>query len=294
MNTPTVLAALDGSEHALVALPVAKALAGVEGVALRIVHVAERELPPPELLARVGIDPGGLRGLVLDARAGEPSQAILRVAAEAGARVLVLCTHTATADPGKTLGSVALHVLRGASMPVVLVRPTRGLVPWSLRRVVLPHDGTPTTSAAARPAAALARRAQAELSVLHVAAPGAAPPPERGALTTPRYLDQPQHEWPAWTGEFIERLACVCPVEELRVRVALAHGAPAAEIVRFAREQAADLVVLAWRGEWEPAHATIVKAVVRDAPCPTMVVRAGAPRDEQEGVRHHGESSVYP
>jgi nucleotide-binding universal stress UspA family protein len=274
MSAPAVLATLDGSEHALVALPVAKVLAEIEGVPLRILHVAERELPVPELLERIGLDPAALRGLVLDGRSGDPSQGILRAATDTGARVLVLCTHTGVADPGKTLGSVALGVLRGATIPVVLVRPLRGLVPWSLRRLVLPHDGTPTTSAAARPAAMLARRAHAELAVLHVAVPGAAPSPERGALTTPRYLDQPQHEWPAWTSEFIQRLACVCPLEQLLVRVALCHGRPPTEIVRFAAEQSADLVVLAWRGEWEGEHAATLKTVVRDAPCPTMVVRA--------------------
>lgn len=273
MTEPAVLAVIDGSERTLVALPVARALAEIEGVGLRILHVADRELRPVHLLERIGLGPGELGAVVVDARAGDPSEAILRAAAEGGLRALVLCTHTGAARSGKTLGSVALAALRGTSLPVVLVRPSRGLSPWSLRHVVLPHDGTPTTSAAVHPAAALAREAHAELDVLHVAAPGAAPSTELGAMTTPRYLDQPQHEWPAWSGEFIERLGCVCPLEELRVRLALAHGRPSAEIVRFAAKHAADLIVLAWRGVWERERAATLRSVIRHAPCPTMIVR---------------------
>ena len=109
--------------------------------------------------------------------------------------------------------------------------------------------------------------------MLQVAAGGVRVPEERGSLTTPLYLDQPQHEWPAWSSEFIGRLACVCPLAGLRARLRLGRGDPAAEILRVAREESADLIVLAWKGDWAPGHAATLKAVVREAPCPTMVVR---------------------
>jgi hypothetical protein len=98
-----------------------------------------------------------------------------------------------------------------------------------------------------------------------------APPLQRS--TAPYYLDQPQHEWPTWTSEFIERLACICPLRDLHVRLLLAHGNPGAEILRVAGEQSTDLLVLAWRGKWAGKRAETLKAIVREAPCPTMVVR---------------------
>jgi nucleotide-binding universal stress UspA family protein len=52
----------------------------------------------------------------------------------------------------------------------------------------------------------------------------------------------------------------------------LGRGEPAAEILRVAREQSADLIVLAWKGNWAPEHAATLKAVVREAPCPLVVV----------------------
>ena len=166
-----------------------------------------------------------------------------------------------------------MGVLYDASCPVVLVPPERGTTPWHLHHVLVPHDGTPSTSAALQPAAQLADRARAELLVAHVTNIRAGPAGP-GSFTTPRYVDQPQHEWPAWSSEFLNRLACICPLGHLHVRVSLAHGDPAAEILRLSERQSADLIILAWRGRWDAPHAAILKDVLRGARCPTMVVRA--------------------
>jgi nucleotide-binding universal stress UspA family protein len=274
MIAPTIVVPLDASGHALVALPVAKQLAELQGATLHLVHVAHETSPPADVLDRLGLNSMGLRGSVLDTKAGEPSFGIVQAGRELQAALIVMCTHTAVSGADKTLGTTALAVLRHAPCPVVLVRPERGVVPWALHRILLPHDGTPTTSAAIRPAAELARRARVALDVLHVAALGAPPPGECGSLTPPLYMDQPQHEWPAWAGEFLGRLGGVSSLESLNVRMFLARGRPGDEALRFAAEHASDLIVLAWRGEWEGAHAATLKTVVRGATAPVLVIRA--------------------
>src|SRR5690606_7582719 len=165
----------------------------------------------------------------------------------------------------------ALGVLQGAVMPVVLVNPELDLSGWKIRKVLAPHEGSPSNSETVRPGAELAELASAELIILHVAAAGAAAPQERGSIGPPAYLDQPQHEWPAWAGEFLERLACVCPMAALRVRLLLGQGEPAGEILRVAGEAAVDLILLTWKGRWAPGRAKTLKQVVREAPCPVMV-----------------------
>ncbi len=272
MKGSVILLPLDGSQPALNALPVAKVFAALEGAPVRILHVADRTPALAELAVQLGVPPSELRGASIEARRGEASATILR-AAEEVARLVVLCTHTKPTQPAEILGATALAVLRKAACPVVLVNPGLELGAWSLRMVLVPHEGTPATSGALGPAAELARRAGAELLVLQVAAAGVGTPAEAGSLSPPVYLDQAQHEWPAWTGEFIARLACHCPLEGLRVRLLLGHGAPSQEILRVAQEQAADLIVLAWKGRWAPQHAETLKAVVREAPCPVMVLR---------------------
>jgi trehalose/maltose hydrolase-like predicted phosphorylase/nucleotide-binding universal stress UspA family protein len=168
------------------------------------------------------------------------------------------CGHGSSLSP-------AIHALVGP--------PERGSVPWDLQHVLVPHDGTPTTSAALQPAAEIAEHAGAELLVAHVTDVKPAPA-EPGSFTTPGYVDQPQHEWPAWSNEFAQRLACICPLGHLHVRIFLAHGNPAAEIMRLAKEQSTDLIILAWRGVWEYPRAAIFKQVMGEARCPIMVVRA--------------------
>ena len=279
MSDPIILVPLDGSVQALSALPVAKALSEIEQATLHILHVGEREPEEDQLQLRARLAHGTpiLDGLTVHTRVGTPPAQILHVARETKPLVIVMCKHR-YASPGKLLGSTALSVLQDASCPMVLVPPERGTVPWHLHHVLVPHDGTPTTSAALRPAAELADRADAELLVAHVTDVRAAPV-EPGSLTAPRYVDQPQHEWPAWSSEFLNRLACICPLGHLHVRITLARGDPATQIVRLSESQSTDLIVLAWRGRWAIPHAAIVKDILRDVRCPIMVVRVESRED---------------
>ncbi len=271
MSEPVILVPLDGSEQAMSALPVAMVLGEIERAALHILHVGAHEPAGEDLRSRLGREAPELDGLTIDARVGTPSVEILRAAAEIKPRLIVMCKHS-SARRGKMLGRTAMKVLHDASCSVALVPPERGATPWHLHHVLVPHDGTPTTSAALQPAAQLADQARAELLVVHVTDIKAAPA-EPGSLTAPRYVDQPQHEWPAWASEFVTRLACVCPLGHLHVRIFLAHGNPAAEIIRLSEKQSTDLIVLAWRGRWEAPHATTIKGILREAHCPIMVVR---------------------
>ena len=269
----TVLVPLDGSTHATVALPVARVLAELEGAARRVLHVGEPLLPSRELLGTLGLTSEDVRGLALDQATGPPAAGIVRLAREWQSVLIVLCTHTGVEEPRGGLGSVAEQVVHDAPCPVVLVRPARATRPWAVRRIVLPHDGTPTTAAAMGPAMDLARRSGAELDVLHVPTPDA--PTEPGAVSAPEYLDQPQHEWPVWAREFMERMLGLCASSaSAQTRLFLRRGTPAAEILRFAREREGDLIVLAWRGHLEPERARIIRQVLREAPCPLLVLRA--------------------
>jgi nucleotide-binding universal stress UspA family protein len=272
MSEPVILVPLDGTKQALAALPVAKVIADIERAALYILHVGERQLPTEELRNRLGGGAPVLDGLSIDVRFGAPAIEIPQVARTINPCAIVMCRHSGT-ERGKMLGRTATKVLHDAPCPVVLVPPERGAMPWHLHHVLVPHDGTPTTSAALGPAAELAERGRAELLVVHVTGVRAAPT-EPGSFTTPRYVDQPQHEWPAWAGEFVKRLASVCDLGHVHVRVFLAHGETAAEVQRLSEKQSTDLIVLAWRGRWEAQRAATLKNILRDVRCPVMVVRA--------------------
>ena len=272
MTDTVVLVPLDGSKHALCALPIAKRLADLEKSRVRIVHVTDQVGPLSETAASLGLEAADLRGATLEVRAGNPAEAILAAAADRGATLIVMCAHAADVQPTGAIGEAALAVLRGAGCPVVLVDPTQAPDGWALRRVLALHDGSPAVSKALRPAAVLTREAGAEFVVLQVAGEERALEP--GSIAPPVYLDQFQHSWPAWSEEFLQRLASICPLGDVRVRLRMGHGEPASETLRVANEESADLIALAWKGRWEAPYPSTLMSVLRGATCPIMVAHA--------------------
>src|SRR5512145_1254081 len=99
------------------------------------------------MLRVLALPPALLRDWVLDQRFGDPTQEILRAAAEQPTTSIVMATHPRASNGGTNLSQVAEGVLTNADCPVVMVRPERGDAPWDVRRVLLPHDTSTTTSA---------------------------------------------------------------------------------------------------------------------------------------------------
>lgn len=277
-----VLVTLDGSSEALSALPVATELATVLAAKAHIIYVGERELTQADMPDAIGIGRDQLDRFIVEQVVGEAAAGILDAAHDLEAAVIVTCTHSTrdgTSVPERELGPVAEHIAAESACPVVLVNPARGLAPWRVEEILLPYDGTPSTASALGPAATLAKRAGSHLFVVYVAEDQTSAPSERGALTMPRYVDQPQHEWPAWAGEFLDRLNCVSDFDVSHVRLFVAHGHPGCEIVRLARERGIDLIVVAWKGIADPARGTTAKVILREAPCPVLVLRTEPSED---------------
>ena len=237
MTTPTILLPLDGTEHALAALPVAKSLACHLGAVVRVLHVAPEEVPRPMLLDRQRLTDNDLHGCVLDIRKGDPGEVIIDASRQLDFPLMVMCTRTGLPTPDGPTGIIAEKVILSTHSPVVFVDARRGFHPWELKSILVPHDGTPATVEAIVPTAELARHAGASLTVLHVTGPGVTASTEPGSLMAPMYLDQPQHEWPAWAAEFLGRLARRWPLTSLQLRLVLGRGEAAAEILRHARLQ---------------------------------------------------------
>ena len=141
----------------------------------------------------------------------------------------------------------------------------------TLRRLVVPLEGSPSASAAMRHAdGALCARGR-EIVMLHVVT--GSTPDERGSFPAPRIVDQEHYEWSAWQDEFCMRFS-QCP-EGGRHRVCMRVGDPAGTIVKEAREDGAELIVLSWKGSFAEGHGAVVKKLLETAPCPLLIVPAG-------------------
>jgi nucleotide-binding universal stress UspA family protein len=311
-----VLIALDGSLAAAMALPIASAVAAQIGADCQALHIISDAGPGADLSRQLAKSVGAWTGIELwrdvvgpivqlwqvfaapgnailkafwhiEVRLdfGDPVAGILRANADPKIVLVVLTTHGHVIEPGRTLGRVAEQVIADATRPILLVRPEaesskRGMV---VRRLLLPLDGTPTTAMLLNPACELAGRLGAALDLLYVASAGQPHPDEPGSISAPLYVDQPQHEWPQWALEVIDRLSIAsagCP-PNVTTRTFLVQGDAASEIPRFAAEWQSDVVVLARRSHLEPDRAQVLRAVLDGTPCPVLLVGepASAPQD---------------
>ncbi len=269
----TILVPLDGSSVAKVAMPVARSLAEMLGATLHVLYVGQKRPGASELLDQLGLRVEDMRGAVLDQLAGDPADGIMNVACRLPAPLIVTATHTGRHRFGASVGSITRALLAKRPPAILLVPSEREPEPWRLRRVLLAHDGTPSADCAIAPAAELAHRAGAEVTALHIAARTAQQPTEPGSLPAPLYVDQPQHEWPAWANEFVERMMALGHHPGvINFKLLVAGGQPGSEVAHLARESGADLVVVPWHGKWESQRPGAVKAMVASSGCPVLLI----------------------
>jgi nucleotide-binding universal stress UspA family protein len=278
---PIVLLALDGSPAAATALPLGRTVADQLGATVEVLHVAGQDQLDPGVWQRLH---GELRleeVVQVRSHAGEPAMAILQAARRPGVDLLVMTTHGRVIEPGRSLGRVAQAVVARTTGPILLLRPESGgtadapVAP--LHRLLLPLDGTPATSTALRPAIELACRLGASIDVLYVASAEKPLVREPGSISAPRYVDQPQHEWPAWADRVISHLSTCLGGRPpgLSIQVFLVAGHIAEEIARFATEHHSDAIVLVRRSHMEVGRARVLRTVLDRTPCPVLLVGAG-------------------
>jgi nucleotide-binding universal stress UspA family protein len=246
----TVIAAIDNSPAARPVLAAASELAAVLHADVEALHVREDGDRIAAAAARAAhvplketFDPT-VESLVAAARSLDVSALVL------GARAI-----PAVKSP---LGHVALEVITSLAKPLVLVPPDVRL-PFALRRILVPLDGTRETAEALAETMELACGSSVEVVVLHV----------YDERTLPPFSDQPQHETAAWEQEFLARF---CPRIPDGLRLELRLGAPGESVVRVADQVGADLVALGWSQDLSPGHAAVVREVLRRSRVPVLLV----------------------
>ena len=250
-----VLAALDNSMATNPVLVTARALARVLGARVGAIHVVtDRESTPHDAAAAAGVPLRVASGSVVDQ--------LMEAAADEDVAVLVIGARSSPADP-RPLGSTAFAVATSVSKPVVVVPPDGRIAP-RLRRVLVPLEGTTSTSLAPRAIIELALEAEVDVIGLHVQAAD-----EPLALTA-------QHEHEAWAREFLARY---CPwgigTVQLERRVGRSD-----ELVPLVAEQAGcDLIALGWSGSLASGRAPVVRAALERSHMPVMLMPV-QPTDE--------------
>ena len=281
-----ILFATDFSIHSSAALVYAMAIARRHGSKIHAVHVispASYHGVPPELAT------ASHKGVMQAARAqmretearlqevphatgiceGDVWQELSQIVKGEQIDLIVMGTHGRTGLSRILMGSVAEQIYRQATCPVLTVGPQASFVvpdEIELKRIAYATDLSPQAQAAAPYAFSLAQEHQACLTLLQVVEtePNYCVPDCKGAEASlrRRLLDLVPHGADAW---------CM-PRAEVR------YGDPAEQIVSFASERKANLIVLGVR---KPAHPALMphlpgsvsSRVVAEAQCPVLTVR---------------------
>lgn len=269
-NPPrTVLAALDASATARAVLDTALRIGSLTGASVHAVHVADARGPEmlDDLTAQRQVPLRRLSGAV---------HSVLLEAAEAPDVVAVVVGARATAGGRRPVGRVARHVLEQATKPVVVVPPD-AVSEGPVRRLLVPLEGTASSSRPVLDVLCPLLAEDIELVVLHVFT-------ER---TIPRMLDRPLRDLELLGKEF---LAEHFP---RGTRIELRPGPVASRVVESSKAHGADLVVLSWSQDSSPGRAEVVREVLgaSDLPVLLLPVRADGATAEPVTATSAGHSS---
>jgi nucleotide-binding universal stress UspA family protein len=293
-----LLVPLDGGVLAEAVLPFAAALAGAtrraldllavsvggvesasRAIALRADVEAKSRADLESYLAGVARELSAA-GLSASARVvhGNPAEEILAAAGAPGVWLVAMATHGRGGLERWRLGSVADKVMRLSARPALLVTPrereqapSRQAAP--LRRLLVPLDGSEPAARALAPAAELASRLGAALTLVRVEPqlpPGAAAAGYSGDIGT---IDAALAR--EATAYLHQALAQVSGVPERRV--ALLRGSTVDALVGFIEREAIDLVVMTTQGRGgfnRLVFGSTADRLVRAGAAPVLLVRA--------------------
>lgn len=144
----------------------------------------------------------------------------------------------------------------------------------TFRHLLVPMDFSDTSRHALDYARAFAGPLHARLTLLHVA-PDAYTQSwivEGARLAVPNILDT----WRRDAQREIDRIRAEVPT----ATAVVAAGEPFVEIVRYAKREQVDLIVIGTHGRGPVGHlllGSVAEKVVRHAPCPVLTVRRPAP-----------------
>ena len=210
---------------------------------------------------------------------GDAASEILRQAIERKADLIVMGTHGRTGLRHVLLGSVTEKIIRNASCPVLVVPPHAADVGSAatavFKRIVHATDFSKASTAALTCALALAKEADARLTLLHAIEF----PQALHDIPLPRGSEVDQHHALA-EAEYLRRLRALVPAQArmyCTVAARVSEGKPARAILRVADEEQADLIVLGVQGRGTVellVFGSNAHAVIREARCPVLVVPA--------------------
>lgn len=140
------------------------------------------------------------------------------------------------------------------------------------KRILFATDFSETSSYAVAHALLMAKTFGAQLHVLHVLESEIPAMMDGAAYLPPNYFEEIEKQ----AAEKLEEVISRNDRDQLTVTLVMRRGAAFLEIIRYARDQKMDLIVLGTHGRGALAHVllgNVAEKVVRKAPCPVLTIR---------------------
>lgn len=180
--------------------------------------------------------------------------------------LIVVGTHGKHGFQRMLAGSAAEQIFRHVHCPVLVIGPSvvESAPDWKPKKILLATDLETDESRTLEYAMAMAAQHHAELALLHVTPPAAAPFPEdTESFLKPYFRARLRKLMPSWAG-----------IEHPQFWIEFGSD-PVTETMRVIAEQGIDLVVLSVHpGEpWTTHFHHDAPRIVAEAPCPVLVVQ---------------------
>lgn len=293
-----IIVPVDGSVLSEQALPFATLLARSYGCPVVLAHVVELPMyvTIDDPVAFVAMDalqdylnsltdraPRDLTARTV-IRSGRPHSELLALADETPGSMIVMATHGRGGVPRALLGSVADKVVHESNVPVGLVRAasTMPVVPDRLRTIAIPLDGSELSEAAFLMGVDLAGRTEADLELVRVVEPlwAAYAGEMHGMMVADaRLIDDMMEEMEIEARTALDSLASAARRKGLAVEWSVEFGRPLSEILRFAVEKRADVILTTTHGRGglsRMVFGSVTTALINQSPVPLIVIPAHA------------------
>lgn len=205
---------------------------------------------------------------------GRAARSIINFAQEMEIDLIVMSSHGRSGVNRWIYGSVADKVLHNAPCAKVIIHPQVIIETYSIKRILVPLDGSSIAEQALEPALALAESVSAELIFLRV-------------TSVPQITVQPLPGWPGLdavmeaaeqeANAYLQGMQAAMGDSPVSTSLRVTTGPAAEDIIDVADNQKVDLIVMCSHGRsgierW--VFGSVAEKVLRGANCVTLVIQS--------------------
>jgi nucleotide-binding universal stress UspA family protein len=204
---------------------------------------------------------------------GDVAETICATADAQDVDLIAMTTHGRSGASRWLLGSIADRLIRSASQPIFLVRPTNGRTPDGVvRKILVPLDGSKLAELALPHAVAMAKRSNAQVILIQAIHELEIAPSDRVVAEKPPVSPQESAE-----SYLRSVLADLRTKEGIDGEVMVREGHPAEVILQAAESEETDLIVMSTHGRsglnrW--VYGSVADKVLRQSPKPLLLIRS--------------------